>query len=39
VNVEGFYPDPKKVATMEVFSIPKFITTVKAFLGFTRYYK
>jgi hypothetical protein len=21
VNVEGFYPDPKKIATMEVFQL------------------
>ncbi len=32
MNVESFYPDPKKVATMEGFSIPKFVTDVKAFL-------
>jgi len=39
VNVEGSYPDPNKVATMEGFSIPKFVTNVKAFLGFIGYYK
>jgi len=38
VSVEGSYPDLKKVIIMEGFSIPKFVTNVKAFLGFTGYY-
>lgn len=38
MSVEGSYLDPKKVIVMEGFSIPKFVTNVKAFLGLTRCY-
>jgi hypothetical protein len=33
MSVEGSYPNPKKVVDVEDFSIPKFVTNVKAFLG------
>jgi hypothetical protein len=38
VNVEGSYPNPKKIATMENFPIPKTITNVRAFWGLIGYY-
>ncbi len=39
MTVKGSYPDSKKVTNVKGFPILKFITNVRAFLGFTRYYK
>jgi hypothetical protein len=38
VNVERSYPNPKKIATVENFLIPKTITNVRAFWGLIGYY-
>ncbi len=38
VSAKGSRPNPKKIGVMENFPIPKLITNVKAFLGFTSYY-
>ncbi len=38
MNVEGSYPDPKKVV-VEGFLLPKSITNARAFLGLTGYYR
>jgi hypothetical protein len=38
VNVEGSYLDPKKIAIVENFPVPRTITSVKIFLGLIGYY-
>lgn len=38
MKYEGSHHDPKKVAIVEDFHVPRTIINVHAFLGLTRYY-
>jgi len=39
VNKEGTRPDPSKIDAMRGFLTPTIVTTVRSFLGLTRYYR